>query len=174
MFNRIFVAMAAAFLPLCLLAQQTSSEDGKRIALVIGNDAYSARALQNAVNDARAMQKALSGSGFQVIERENAGKVAMEEAVAAFLERVGPGDIALFYYAGHAMQIENENVLVPTDFESARSLIDAKFKSFSLAPVFDQFKKSRAKSVIVIIDACRSNPDVMSKSPPLRRYAANA
>lgn len=155
------VAVAAALVPLCMAQQQ---EEGKRIALVIGNDAYSIRPLQNAVNDSRSMQKALVGSGFQVIHKENAGKVAMEEAVATFLEKVGPGDIALLYYAGHAIQIENENVLVPTDFESARSLIDAKFKSFSLTPVFDHFKKSRAKSVIVIIDACRSNPVAQTHS----------
>ena len=134
--NMKFAIAVAALAPLCM-AQQQQQEEGKRIALVIGNDAYSIRPLQNAVNDSRAMQKALAGSGFQVILRENAGKVAMEEAVSMFLEKVGPGDIALLYYAGHAIQIENENVLVPTDFESARSLIDAKFKSFSLTPVFD-------------------------------------
>ena len=157
------VTVAFSLAQLCL-AQQQPGEEGKRIALVIGNDNYSSQALKNAVNDARAMQRALSGAGFQVLERENAGKVAMDEAVAAFLEKIGPGDVALLYYAGHAIQIENENVLVPTDFESARSLIDAKFKAFSLAPVFEYFKKSRAKSVIVIIDACRSNPVAQTHS----------
>jgi tetratricopeptide (TPR) repeat protein len=155
---------AAAFAPLLAFAQQQPSEEGKRVALVIGNDNYSIRPLQNAVNDARAMQKALSSAGFFVIERENAGKVGMEEAIAAFLEKIGPGDVALFYYAGHAIQIENENVLVPTDFTEARSLIDAKFKSFSMTPVMTYLKTSRAKTVILIIDACRSNPVAQTHS----------
>jgi tetratricopeptide (TPR) repeat protein len=157
--------MAALLAPLGL-AQTAANlpEEGKRVALVIGNDNYSIRPLQNAVNDARAMQKALSAAGFYVIARENAGKVAMEEAVSAFLEKIGPGDVALFYYAGHAIQIENENVLVPTDFTEAKSLIDAKFKSFSMTPVMGYLKTSRAKTMILIIDACRSNPVAQTHS----------
>ena len=141
-----------------LHAQPAPQEDGKRIALVIGNDNYKTRALQNAVNDARAMQKSLQGSGFQVTALENAGKAAMESGASSFLSRVGPGDTALLFYAGHAIQIDGENLLIPTDFESAANIIDAKYKSFSLTPVFDFLKRSRAKSVIVIIDACRVNP----------------
>ncbi len=140
------------------LAQPSGQEEGKRIALVIGNDTYSVRPLQNAVNDARAMQKALQGAGFRIIMRENAGKTAMEEGVGQFLEQIGPGDTALLFYAGHAVQIEGENVLIPADFEKARSIIDAKYKSISLTPVFSEFKRSRAKTIIVIIDACRTNP----------------
>ncbi len=159
---RKLLVLAAALLPLSFGQQQ--NEDGKRVALVIGNDNYSIRPLQNAVNDARSMQKALSAAGFLVIERENAGKVGMEEAVAAFLEKIGPGDVALFYYAGHAIQIDNENVLVPTDFTEARSLIDAKFKSFSMTPVLGYLKTSRAKTIVLIIDACRSNPVAQTHS----------
>ena len=160
---RKLLVLAAALLPLSF-GQQQQPEEGKRVALVIGNDNYSIRPLQNAVNDARAMQKALVAAGFLVIERENAGKVGMEEAVAAFLEKIGPGDVALFYYAGHAIQIENENVLVPTDFTEAKSLIDAKFKSFSMTPVLGYLKTSRAKTIVLIIDACRSNPVAQTHS----------
>ena len=151
-------AIVCLFLGSPSWAQSTAQEEGKRIALVIGNDTYSIRPLQNAVNDARAMQKALQGAGFRVIMRENAGKPAMEEGVGQFLEQIGPGDTALLFYAGHALQIEGENVLIPTDFQSARSIIDAKYKSFSLTRVFDEFKQSRAKTIIVVIDACRTNP----------------
>ena len=138
------------------LAQQ--QEEGKRVALVVGNDTYALRPLQNAVNDARAMQKVLQGAGFRVVMRENAGKAAMEEAASEFLTQIGPGDTALMFYAGHAVQIEGENVLIPADFQSARSIIDAKYKSFSLTPIFAEFKRSRAKTIIVVIDACRTNP----------------
>lgn len=151
--------MVCVALAMVSFAQQPDAvEEGQRHALVIGNDAYSIRPLQNAVNDARAMQKALEGAGFRVSLHENAGRVAMETGVAEFLSRIGPGDTALLYYAGHAIQIEGENVLIPADFTSARSIIDAKFKSFSLSPVFAEFRRSRAKRIIVIIDACRTNP----------------
>lgn len=150
--------MKPLLLTLVASAALFAQEEGKRVALVIGNDTYSIRPLQNAVNDARAMQKALQGSGFRVISRENASKSAMEESISQFLEQIGPGDTALLFYAGHAVQIEGENVLIPVDFESARSIIDAKYKSFSLTPVFSEFKRSRAKTIIVVIDACRTNP----------------
>ncbi len=155
-----FPAVCAVFLllilALCLGA--APADEGKRVALIIGNDAYSIRPLQNAVNDARAMEKALREAGFRTILKENATKATMEEATAELLDAVGPGDTVLFFYAGHAIQIQNENVLIPVDFESARSLIQAKLKSFSLATVFDYLKQSRAKKSIVVIDACRSNP----------------
>ncbi len=149
-----------AFLAIfCLAAVPAmAAEEGRRIALVIGNDAYAAGPLQNAVNDARAMQKALAGSGFRVILSENANKVALEQSAAEFLQAIGPGDTALFFFAGHAVQIENENLLLPVDFAPGRTVIEAKFRSFSLAMIFDYLKRARAKMTIVIIDACRSNP----------------
>lgn len=139
-------------------AQPPASSEGRRIALVIGNDAYPAGALQNAVNDARAMQKSLAGAGFRVILAENAGKAAMEQQAAEFLQSIGPGDTALFFFAGHAVQIENENLLLPVDFSPGRTVIESKFRSLSLAMIFDYLKRARPKTTIVIIDACRSNP----------------
>jgi len=134
------------------------AQDGKRVALVIGNDAYKVRPLTNAVNDARAMEKALKGAGFRVILRENADRNTMEQAAAEFFGQIGPNDTALFFYAGHGVQIAEENVLIPVDFESARTIVEAKLKSFRLNLVFEYLKQYRAAASIVIIDACRSNP----------------
>lgn len=141
-----------------LCATAVSAQEGKRVALIVGNDAYSIRPLQNAVNDARLMDKALRGAGFRTILRENATRLVLEQALSEFLASVAPGDTALFFYAGHAVQIENENVLIPVDFTSAKNLIEAKIHSFSLALVFDFLKRTRAGNAIVIVDACRSNP----------------
>ena len=134
------------------------ADEGKRVALIIGNDAYSIRPLQNAVNDARAMDRALRGAGFRTILKENASKEAMEKAFVELLESLGPDDTALLFYAGHAVQIENENMLIPVDFQQASSVIDAKYKAFSLARVLDELVRLRHKRTIVILDACRSNP----------------
>jgi tetratricopeptide (TPR) repeat protein len=144
-------------------AMAAPQEEGKRIALIIGNNAYSISPLQNAVNDARTIEKALKDAGFKTILRENASKAAMEEATAEFLQQLGPDDTALFYYAGHGIQIENENFLVPVDFEAASSVIQAKFRCFSMAQVFEALK-NRPKRTIIILDACRSNPVAQSQS----------
>jgi tetratricopeptide (TPR) repeat protein len=151
--------LTAVCLLMACAAPATPAEEGKRVALIIGNNAYSMRPLQNAVNDARAMDKALQGAGFRTILRENATKVAMEQAASEFLQLLGPEDTALFYYAGHAVQIQNENVLIPIDFAAANTVIEAKFKSFSLGMIFDYLKSTvRVKRSIVVVDACRSNP----------------
>jgi uncharacterized caspase-like protein len=134
------------------------AEGGKLVALVIGNDSYASRPLQNAVNDARAMDKALQAAGFRTILRENATKAVMELAAAELVGTLGPDDTALFFYAGHAVQILNENHLVPVDFEGAKTVVEAKFRSLSLNLILDYLKGARPKKTIVIIDACRSNP----------------
>ncbi len=154
-------------LPLLLFAVASLAaapqEQGKRIALIIGNNSYSISPLQNAVNDARVMDKALRDAGFKTILRENAPKAAMEEAVAEFVQQLGPDDTALFFYAGHGIQIENENFLVPVDFEAANSVIQAKFRCFSMALLVDALK-NRPKRSVVILDACRSNPVATTNS----------
>ena len=131
---------------------------GKRVALIFGNDAYSISPLKNAVNDARAMDEALRASNFRTILVENAKKSDMESKIGEFLDMLGPDDTALFFYAGHGVQIANENFLVPVDFVPGNSLSSAKFSCMSVAQIFDELNRKRAKKNIVILDACRSNP----------------
>jgi hypothetical protein len=135
-----------------------AQETGKRVALVIGNDAYSISPLKNAINDARAMDQALKSAGFQTILLENARKADMDRVIGEFLDKLGPDDTALFFYAGHGVQIENENFLVPVDFPQVATISAAKFACMSVAQIFDELKRKRAKRNIVILDACRSNP----------------
>jgi len=146
----LFLVALAPALP----AQDT----GKRLALVIGNDAYTISPLKNAVNDARAMDQALKSAGFQTVTLENARKADMDRAIGEFLDKLGPDDTALFFFAGHGVQIENENFLVPVDFPSVATISAAKFACMSVARIFDELKRKRAKRNIVILDACRSNP----------------
>lgn len=160
-FKRHFVWSCVLVLAAAL--QSTAQETGKRFALVIGNNNYSASPLRNAINDARAMSKALEAAGFKVIEKEDLGSTGMEEAAAELAGQLGPDDTALFFYAGHGVQIESENFLVPVDFEPANSVIQAKFKCFRLGQLFEELRK-RAKRSIVILDACRSNPVAQSHS----------
>jgi tetratricopeptide (TPR) repeat protein len=134
-----------------------AQEEGKRVALVVGNNNYSVSPLRNAINDARLMDKALREAGFKTILIENANQTVMEESAAKLAEQLGPDDTALFFYAGHGVQIESENFLVPVDFEPSSTIIQAKFKCFRLSQLFEELKK-RTKRSIIILDACRSNP----------------
>jgi len=65
------------------------AQEGKRIALIIGNNAYGLAPLRNAVNDAHIMDRALKAAGFTTIERDNVTKAGMEEAIAEFLQKLG-------------------------------------------------------------------------------------
>lgn len=142
---------------LAVLAPAAQAQEGKRIALIIGNNNYSLAPLRNAVNDARLMDRALKAAGFRTIEVEDVTKPKLEKAVGEFLKQLGPDDTALFFYAGHGVQIENENFLIPVDFAAADSVIEAKFSCFSMALLLDGLK-NRCKRTIIILDACRSNP----------------
>jgi uncharacterized caspase-like protein len=135
-----------------------AQEGGKRVALIIGNDAYAISPLKNAVNDARAIDAALRASDFRTILVENARKADMENKIGEFLDLLGPDDTALFFYAGHGVQIASENFLVPVDFAPGNSLSSAKFSCMSVAQIFDELNRKRAKKNIIILDACRSNP----------------
>src|ERR1041385_8241057 len=91
------------------------ADNGRRVALVIGNSSYAEAPLKNPVNDARAVAKALREQGFDVILKENAGKQSLESSVADFGEKLNEGATGLFYYAGHGMQVNGRNYLIPVD-----------------------------------------------------------
>jgi len=154
-FRRPLVA-AVGLLSLCALLP--AQETGKRVALIIGNDSYQMSPLKNAVNDARAMEVALRSAGFRTIPVENAKQADMQSKLGEFLDMIGPDDTALFFYAGHGVQIANENFLVPVDFTPGNSMAAAKFSTTSVAQIFEELKAHRPKKSIIILDACRSNP----------------
>jgi mannose-6-phosphate isomerase-like protein (cupin superfamily) len=131
--------------------------EGRRLALVIGNDAYPRASLVNSVNDARAMARVLHDVGFIVTEAVNVGGEAMERAVDDFIGRVDSGDIALFYYSGHGAQVSGENYLVPVDYQGADE-VALKRRSMALTDVDERLQQRGARVRIHIIDACRDNP----------------
>ena len=135
----------------------TPSSHGRRLALVIGNDAYPENRLHNAVNDARSMKSALEDTGFTVRISLNATQQQMETVVDEFVGEVNPGDIALFFYAGHGMQISDQNYLIPVDFQ-ARTAVDAKYKAYPAQRVQENLEGAGAAMQIIILDACRNNP----------------
>lgn len=135
----------------------------KRIALVVGNSGYQAGSrLQNPENDARAITQKLTGLGFDVIERIDANQGELRAAVAQFGSSVQNQDleVALFYYAGHGMQIAGKNYLLPVDI-SPQTETELKVLAVSADDILDQMASADENSQrtnIMILDACRDNP----------------
>jgi Caspase domain len=144
----VLLAVAAASIPACA---------EKRVALVVGNAAYqySAR-LANPTNDADDMTAALRKVGFEVIAVKDVNKRSLEMAMANFGRQAQDADAALVYYAGHGIQYQGLNYLIPVD---AR-LEDEYSINYELTRIDDVlFALSKARGVkILILDACRNNP----------------
>jgi uncharacterized caspase-like protein len=129
----------------------------ERIALVIGNSAYKVGPLRNPVNDARAMTRALRKGGFQVDHRENLTHRQMFEATRDFGENLKPGVVALFYYAGHGLQVRDRNFLIPVEADM-KTEEEVPYTSIDAAYALDVMSRARTRVNIVILDACRNNP----------------
>jgi Caspase domain len=129
----------------------------KRVALVIGNAAYTVGPLNNPVLDSRAVAKALRGLGFEVVAHENLDLYKMESAVREFGERIPEGGVGLFYYAGHGLQVNDLNYLVPIN-ASIKSPDSVLSETLNLDRVLTKMKEAKTRVSIVILDACRNNP----------------
>lgn len=132
---------------------------GKRTALVIGNGDYlTARKLPNPVNDASDMTAALTDLGFEVISGSNLDLKQMREKVREFGDKLKTnGGVGLFYYAGHGVQVNGRNYLIPVEADIPREDEIGDY-SFSLEQVFNKMATANNGFNIVILDACRNNP----------------
>ncbi|MEQ1615747.1 MAG: caspase family protein [Hyphomicrobiaceae bacterium] len=138
---------------------QTVAHAETRLALVIGNGAYqSAAVLNNPINDARDMSAALKVAGFTVVEALNADRRKFDGALRAFADQLSKADVAVFFYAGHGLQVGQQNYLVPVDAKLERER-DLEFEAVQLDFVLRQLEIDReGKTTIVFLDACRDNP----------------
>lgn len=151
------ILVVASLLVSFLLAAEASAE--KRVALVIGNSAYvNSTQLANPANDAAEMAKALTEAGFQVIAGLDLDKRAFDGKVRDFARALSRADVALFYYAGHALQVAGRNYLVPVD-ASMQGERDLDFEAVGVDFVLRQMEIEREnKTNLVFLDACRDNP----------------
>ena len=132
-----------------------------RLALVIGQSNYRAVvALPNPANDARAMSQLLGDAGFEVQTAADLSQTEMREKVSDFAAKVvakGPDTVALVFYAGHGMQIDGENYLVPVDVDPKREA-DIPLQAVRLNDVLNTLTSVPSKMRILLLDACRNNP----------------
>jgi uncharacterized caspase-like protein len=150
----------AAFASTCWMGMSQALAE-HRMALVIGNSNYATvTALPNPANDARAMAKFLNSAGFQVLQAPDLSQTEMRRTIGDFASMVadkGPDTVALVFYAGHGLQVDGENYLVPVDAKITREA-DVPLQAMRLADLMNALAAVPSKTRIVILDACRNNP----------------
>jgi len=129
----------------------------RRTALIIGNGSYHSGPLKNPVNDATDMAVALKSLDFDVVLKTNARMQDMEEAIRDFGNRLKRGGEGLFFYAGHAVQINGKNYLIPIGANVTRET-DAKYQAIDAEMILDEMANAGNHMNIMILDACRDNP----------------
>lgn len=130
----------------------------KRLALVIGNSQYSSGELKNAVNDANKVSAKLKTLGFDVILKSNATNQMMGETINDFTNKAASYDVALFYYAGHGIQSEGSNYLIPVNDNLIEKESDIEYNSQNVNRILRRLEDSGCKLKILVLDACRNNP----------------
>jgi uncharacterized caspase-like protein len=156
---RHFKAAAAASLLAIIAANPAFAES--RVALVIGNSAYRAVSpLPNAQNDAKSMTDLLGAAGFEVMSTPDLSQDDLRKTIGEFagkLAEKGPDTVALVFYAGHGIQVDGENFLVPVDVDPKREA-DIPLQAVRLNDVLNTLNSVPNKMRIVMLDACRNNP----------------
>jgi hypothetical protein len=129
----------------------------ERVALVIGNSAYKhVPVLVNPKNDANAIASALGRLGFEVIEGTDLTRLQFEAKIREFARAIRGAEIALFYYAGHGLQVNGINYLVPIDTQLLDEA-DLEFEALRLQTILSQMEREQ-RTNLIILDACRDNP----------------
>ncbi|HNH91585.1 SUMF1/EgtB/PvdO family nonheme iron enzyme [Accumulibacter sp.] len=140
----------------CALPASLSAAE-QRVALVVGNSAYRSSPLRNPGNDARAIAAKLRKLGFAVIERENLQTRQIAPMLREFRSRLRAGDVALFFYAGHGLQVRGINYL-PTVDADITSEDDVPLNSINVSQVLEIMEEAKTRLNLMFLDACRNNP----------------
>src|SRR5260221_6317559 len=154
---RLAALSTIPFLPDLAFADASVLNALPRVALVVGNSAYrDLPQLRNPANDAKVFGGRLKDLGFKVTEQIDIPRAALEESIKAFCAKIG-GNVGLFYFAGHGLQVGWHNYLIPTDAKFA-SVDDVPKKALELITLIDGLRAAKNPMNIVILDAGRDNP----------------
>lgn len=154
------------FCGMLLSAFAVGAQSPERVALVIGNGRYADMGeLRNARNDAIDMTAALQDIGFSVTSLLDADLIAMEKAVSTFVRQLSnaPNAMGLFYYAGHGIQSNGINYLIPVDARIPEESY-LRIRAVPLQALLDELNAAKNRLNIIILDACRDNPYSWSRS----------
>ncbi|UCG27377.1 MAG: caspase family protein [Bacteroidales bacterium] len=157
---RVILILLACILVFATARAQSQIDytDENRSALVIGNSGYKMGRLANPVNDARAMAAILEQLGFNVILRtEIPNKDEMKRVIREFRRLLEKGGVGLFYYAGHGLQVDGINYLIPVEAQIFNEE-EVEYECVEAGFVLAQMEIARNRMNVVIMDACRDNP----------------
>lgn len=149
--KKLFSIIIVLLIPISLFPQE------KRLALVIGNGNYTKGTLANPENDARSMEAALIEIGFKVLKYENLEQKELARAIDEFGNMLEDYDVGLFFYAGHGIQSNGFNYLIPVDAYLATES-DIEFNCVRADRVLGKMEDARNRVNLIILDACRDNP----------------
>ncbi|WP_442578772.1 caspase family protein [Mesorhizobium sp. ASY16-5R] len=163
--------LALMFAGLMLLG--ASAQPGRRVALVIGNGTYeNAGTLANPVNDAADIAAKLREVGFEVVEGHDLGKRDLERKIGDFSDALQGADTGLFFYAGHGLQVDGRNFIVPVDAQLDVP-VKLRLEAVPIDEVLD-IMEQQARTSLVFLDACRNNPFARSLSAKATTRSATA
>ena len=165
---RTIIAALFAVLSIALVFVPSAAHAEKRIALVIGNAAYQAGALNTPANDAGLIAQTLQAAGFDVVGARDLDQDSLRRAFRDFLEKAtssGPDTVAFIYLSGYGVQLEGENYFVPIDAKIARDA-DVTAEALRVSDYTRPLAALKLKSGIVVLDTARANPFAKS-GPPL-------
>ena len=133
-----------------VLSNVSRATQERRTALVIGNGDYKSSPLRNPANDANDIAKALGSLGFTVIHKENATQREMEKSIRDFGERLRKGGVGLFYYAGHGVQVNGRNYIIPLGAEIYEET-DVKYEAVDAGRVLDaMYNAGNAFNIVIL------------------------
>ena len=138
----------------------------KRVALLIGNATYAGAPLVNPANDATDLAAALKTRGFDTVVALNTTRRDINARVRSFADQITPGTVALFYYAGHGMQVRGRNYILPVDAQ-VQSEGDVVEQGVEIDTILQRLEGKSAAINLVILDACRNNPFTQAKGAGL-------
>ena len=134
------------------------AEQESRLALLIGNSNYQfSGKLNNPINDVRAIEKILKQLGFTVLKYEDCSQKTMKRAIDKFGRQLKTKDVGLFFYAGHGVQVDGYNYLLPINAKLENEN-DAEYDCVRAGRILAKMESAGSKTNIVILDACRANP----------------
>jgi hypothetical protein len=143
------------FLVLVILAFASSAQN--RHALVVGNSQYSVSPLANPEKDAKAIEAQLKNLGFEVELVLNGSRRDMLEGLRSLEGKLSQGDIALFYYAGHGVQVNGQNYLIPVG-ANIQGENEVEYESMPLNRILTGIQSKSVGTSLIFLDACRNNP----------------
>ncbi|GAB4034617.1 caspase family protein [Spirosoma gilvum] len=151
-----------------------STFTGKRVALVVGNSEYiniGPPLQEQPVNDAKAIESRLKELGFSTTLETNAEETILRKKLATFYEEAAAADVVFFYFAGHGLQYNGANYLLPTDIEVHPTIPkryddDLTKHAFLITTLIEQLQKKNPRFCVIVLDACREDPLKALKNAP--------